>query len=82
MAAVQPAAGTTWHARHQRVTPRPLSPTRRQTLHRDRALKHNLFRIAFEGSTHYAREGPKMARGLREVFPWVKLIASMREPIR
>ncbi|KAL4430049.1 hypothetical protein ABPG77_004419 [Micractinium sp. CCAP 211/92] len=52
-----------------------------QTLHINRVLRHNAYRAMFEGSTHYGREGPRIAQGLREVFPWVKLIASMREPI-
>ncbi|KAL4430048.1 hypothetical protein ABPG77_004418 [Micractinium sp. CCAP 211/92] len=52
-----------------------------ETLHLNRVLRHNTYRLAFEGSTHYAREGVRMAKGLRRVFPWVKLIASMREPI-
>ena len=38
-----------------------------QTLHLHRALRHNLYRGAFEGSTHYAREGHRMAAGLAQV---------------
>lgn len=31
-----------------------------QTLHLSRALRHNLNRATFEGSTHYAREGQRL----------------------
>ncbi|KAL4443999.1 hypothetical protein ABPG75_011736 [Micractinium tetrahymenae] len=52
-----------------------------ETLHINRVLRHNMYRAMFEGSTHYGREGPRIAQGLRELFPWAKLIASLREPI-
>lgn len=39
-------------------------------------------RIAqYEASTHYSRNGHRMAAGVYEVFPWVKIVALMREPI-
>jgi hypothetical protein len=37
--------------------------------------------MAFEASTHYAMNGDVLAAPLREVLPWVKVVASMREPI-
>lgn len=59
-----------------------------ETLHLSRALRHNLNRATFEGSTHYAREGQRLtpngdtfAASMYKVLPWVRLIASMREPI-
>jgi hypothetical protein len=35
----------------------------------------------YEASTHYSRNGHRLASGIFEVFPWVKIIASLREPI-
>ncbi|PRW50784.1 hypothetical protein C2E21_5410 [Chlorella sorokiniana] len=46
-----------------------------------RALRQGLRKPVIEGSTRYAAEGPRMAQGLHEVFPWLKLVASLREPI-
>lgn len=34
-----------------------------------------------EASTHYGRNGQLLAKPFREMFPWLKIIASMREPI-
>lgn len=45
----------------------PHPPLRLQTLHINRVLRHNAYRAMFEGSTHYGREGPRIAQGLREV---------------
>ncbi|PRW51019.1 hypothetical protein C2E21_5409 [Chlorella sorokiniana] len=52
-----------------------------ETLFLPRVLRHGLYRAMFEGSTHYGREGAKLAHGLRQAFPWLKLVASLREPI-
>jgi hypothetical protein len=35
----------------------------------------------YEASTHYSRNGHRLANGISQVFPWVKIIASLREPI-
>ncbi|KAL4513631.1 hypothetical protein Ndes2526A_g04963 [Nannochloris sp. 'desiccata'] len=35
----------------------------------------------YEASTHYSRNGHRLAAGIFEIFPWVKIIASLREPI-
>lgn len=35
----------------------------------------------FEASTHYSRNGHLMAEALRELFPWLKVVASLRDPI-
>jgi hypothetical protein len=35
----------------------------------------------FEASTHYVRNGDRMVAPLKESFPWVKVLASLREPI-
>ena len=35
----------------------------------------------YEASTHYSRNGHRMAAGVYEVFPWVKIVALLREPI-
>lgn len=37
--------------------------------------------MAFEASTHYAMNGDVLAKGIVETFPWVKIVASLREPI-
>ena len=47
----------------------PAPVAARQTLHLQRALRHNLYRATEEGSTHYAREGLRIAQGVREVGP-------------
>ncbi|KAI7844782.1 hypothetical protein COHA_001662 [Chlorella ohadii] len=46
-----------------------------------RALRQGLRKPVIEGSTRYAAAGPRMAKGLHEVFPWLRLVASLREPI-
>ncbi|KAI7845460.1 hypothetical protein COHA_001010 [Chlorella ohadii] len=38
-------------------------------------------KAAIEGSTHYGRNGDRLAAGLAEVFPHLKVIISLREPI-
>ncbi|PSC67215.1 hypothetical protein C2E20_9098 [Micractinium conductrix] len=45
------------------------------------ALAADLRVAGAEASTHYGRNGHKLARSMRELFPWLKIIASMREPI-
>lgn len=46
-----------------------------------RALRQGLRKPVIEGSTRYAAEGLRMAQGLHEAFPRLKLVASLREPI-
>lgn len=39
-------------------------------------------RIAtYEASTHYSRNGGRMAKALYELFPWLKIVVSLRDPI-
>ena len=91
-------AGRGWHtlaAAQQRSSARPPPPAAStccppwsppaplsQSLNLRRVLRHNLYRAMYEGSTHYAREGPRMAAGLAAALPWLRLVASLREPIR
>ena len=35
----------------------------------------------YEASTHYSRNGHRIAAGVFELFPWVKIVASLRDPI-
>ena len=35
----------------------------------------------YEASTHYSRMGHKIAAGIYEMLPWVKIVASLRDPI-
>jgi hypothetical protein len=35
----------------------------------------------FEASTHYVRNGDRLVRPLKQAFPWVKVVVSLREPI-
>lgn len=37
--------------------------------------------MAFEASTHYAMNGDPLAAGVAKAMPWVKIVASLREPI-
>ena len=37
--------------------------------------------MVFEASTHYAMNGDVLAHGVHKVMPWVKIVASLREPI-
>lgn len=37
--------------------------------------------MTFEASTHYGMNGAALAPKLHKVFPWVKIVISMREPI-
>ncbi|KAI7837039.1 hypothetical protein COHA_009116 [Chlorella ohadii] len=41
----------------------------------------NFTAAAFEGSTHYALEGRWLAPQMAHLFPWLRMIVSMREPI-
>lgn len=41
----------------------------------------NFTKAAFEGSTHYALEGRWLAMQLMEIYPWLKIVMTMREPI-
>ena len=39
-------------------------------------------RIAtYEASTHYSRNGGRMAKDLYDLFPWLKIVVSLRDPI-
>lgn len=38
-------------------------------------------RASYEASTHYSRNGHLMAHDLAAVMPWVKVVASLRDPI-
>ncbi|KAI3429845.1 hypothetical protein D9Q98_010157 [Chlorella vulgaris] len=46
-----------------------------------RIQQANFTKAAFEGSTHYGLEGRWLAMQLREHFPWIKIVLTMREPI-
>ena len=37
--------------------------------------------MTFEASTHYAMNGDVLASGILQAMPWVRVIASLREPI-
>ncbi|EFN56555.1 hypothetical protein CHLNCDRAFT_57487 [Chlorella variabilis] len=75
-----PKSATTSLFHHLILHPRIKCPSEK-TLHLDRMLRGDLRSATFEGSTHYAREGQRLAPGIAQTFPWAKLIASMREPI-
>ncbi|KAL4855091.1 Mitochondrial metalloendopeptidase OMA1 [Chlorella vulgaris] len=53
----------------------------RDTLNFRRIQQANFTKAAFEGSTHYGLEGRWLAMQLREHFPWIKIVLTMREPI-
>lgn len=38
-------------------------------------------RATLDGSTHYAAEGHWMAAGAARLFPWLKVVIAMRDPI-
>lgn len=45
------------------------------------AAASNFTTASFEGSTHYVLESRWLAGQLRDLFPWLKIVVSMREPI-
>lgn len=51
------------------------------TIQRDNFVKSKGKLMAFEASTHYAMNGDLLAKGIAETLPWVKIVASLREPI-
>ncbi|KAI3429846.1 hypothetical protein D9Q98_010158 [Chlorella vulgaris] len=53
----------------------------RDVLNFRRIQQANFTKAAFEGSTHYGLEGRWLAMQLREHFPWIKIVLTMREPI-
>jgi hypothetical protein len=53
----------------------------RDVLRMGEAQTLNYTVATFEGSTHYALEGKWLAPQMHQLFPWLKLIVSMREPI-
>jgi hypothetical protein len=53
----------------------------RDTLRRDDVVAADAKLMAFEASTHYAMNGDVLAAGIRAQLPWVKVVASLREPI-
>lgn len=52
-----------------------------RTLQRDAFIAAGGQAMAFEASTHYAMNGDLLADGVAQTMPWVKVIASLREPI-
>lgn len=48
----------------------------------DRALEADLRVAAVEASTHYGRNGHVLAPRLRRALPWLRVVISLREPIR
>lgn len=46
------------------------------------ALEGGLSAAAVEASTHYGKNGRALAGPLASLFPWLKVVVSMREPIR
>ena len=53
----------------------------REILQRDRYIESGGRLMAFEASTHYAMNGDVLAAGMARAMPWVKVVASLREPI-
>ncbi|PSC68517.1 sulfotransferase [Micractinium conductrix] len=53
----------------------------REILSFKEAGKKNFTVAGFEGSTHYVLEGRWLAAQLHDLFPWLKIVVSMREPI-
>lgn len=53
----------------------------REILRFRRAQSKNFTTAGFEGSTHYVLEGKWLAGQLRDLFPWLRIVVSMREPI-
>ncbi|KAL4429841.1 hypothetical protein ABPG77_010958 [Micractinium sp. CCAP 211/92] len=45
------------------------------------AAASNFTTASFEGSTHYVLESKWLAGQLQDLFPWLKIVVSMREPI-
>lgn len=84
-----------WHqreapgARRQRsplsahpADPAPCPAAAVQTMQLQKALDADLRLAAVEGSTHYGRQGHALAPSLARVLPWLRIIVSLREPIR
>ncbi|GAB4822007.1 hypothetical protein N2152v2_009053 [Parachlorella kessleri] len=69
------------HKHPDRCTPAQQGHYLRETLHLDAVVASNLSVAAFEASTHYAALGPELARPLAAQLPWLRLVASLREPI-
>jgi hypothetical protein len=53
----------------------------RKTLRRDEFVAGGGRAVALEASTHYAMNGDRLAANVVEALPWVKVVASLREPI-
>ena len=53
----------------------------REILQRDRYIGAGGRLMAFEASTHYAMNGDVLAAGMQKAMPWIKVVASLREPI-
>lgn len=51
------------------------------TLQRDAVVAEDATLMSFEASTHYAMNGDVIAASIYAVMPWVKIVASLREPI-
>lgn len=45
------------------------------------AAQSQFTRAAFDGTTHYAAEGPWLAARVAAAFPWLRVVISMRDPI-
>ena len=52
-----------------------------RVLRNSRYCGYNGQLASFEASTHYSRNGDRMAKELYNLFPWVKIVISLREPI-
>ena len=59
----------------------PPAPVRTQVLRLPQALKQGLSRAAFDAAPLPGWEGARLAKGLRQALPWVRLVAPLREPI-
>jgi hypothetical protein len=53
-----------------------------QVLRLPDVLESQLTSLSAEASTHYGRNGALLASGIHKVFPWLRIIASVREPIK
>jgi len=52
-----------------------------RTLQRDDFIASSGNKMVFEASTHYAMNGDLLAQRAAQTMPWVKIVASLREPI-
>lgn len=53
----------------------------REYLRLKEAAKGGLGKVTFDASVDYARKGEPLAADLYSLFPWIKIVMIMREPI-